>query len=74
MIDPAVLLTQIENIEQQLAVMKAQLKQAAASEPPLTAADLYGICKGLSETTEEDFEAAKYRVKWPDADCETPSA
>lgn len=27
-------------------------------------ADLYGILKGLSETTEEDIEAAKYRFDW----------
>ncbi len=57
-------ISQIQSLELQLAVLRAQLKQSSMAAPLKTAADLHGICAGLSETTEEDLEAVKYRPKW----------
>lgn len=68
------LVAHIQSLELELAVLKAQLQKAAAAAPPKTAADLYGICAGRSETTEEDLAAVKYRPKWEGSDHEDTPA
>jgi len=47
-------------------VVEVTLPQCIPSPvtPVTRFADLYGILKGLSETTEEEIEAAKYRFDW----------
>ena len=57
------LMAQIQSIELQLAVLKAQFRQSGEKSPLKTGAALYGICAGLSDTTEEDLETAKYHLK-----------
>jgi hypothetical protein len=62
--DIAGLLADISSLEQQLAVLKAELKRASQEKQSKTFADLYGIWAGQSETTEEDFKTVQYRFKW----------
>ena len=60
------LIAQIKGLEAQLAVLKAQVKRLNQTEASKPFADLYGILKGKAESSEEDIEAAKYRLKWED--------
>jgi hypothetical protein len=64
MMDIESLLVDVQSLEQQLAVLKAQLKRSSQAERPKTFADLYGIWAGQSEIPEEDLEAVKYRFEW----------
>ena len=57
-------LADIKSLEQQLAVLKAEIKHLPSGERPKTLADLYGIWAGHLETTEEDMEKVKYRFDW----------
>jgi hypothetical protein len=68
------LISQVQSLETQLAVIKAQLKQAEAKGPCYKPADHYGLCAGQSETTEQDLEAAEYRLKWDGSEDEAKSA
>jgi hypothetical protein len=68
------LVSQLHSLELQIAVPKAQIQQAVPAPPAKSAADLYGICAGLSETTEADLEAVKYRTKWDGPPVEGGSA
>jgi len=57
---------QVKSLEAQLAVLKAQVKALRPNAPSHTFADLEGLLAGKVHTTEEEIEAAKYRVKWDD--------
>lgn len=63
----AALAGQLKSLETQLAALRAQAR-AAGEPPPRSFADLYGILAGQAESTEEEIEAAKYRVDWPGSD------
>ena len=57
------LATQVKTLEAQLSVLRARLDQ---SQPPTAArsfGDLYGVFRGKAETTEEELDAAEYRVE-----------
>ena len=58
-----VLLAQVKGLEAQLAVLKAQLRDASRPGPPSSFAELEGILSGEAETTAEEIEAAEYRAK-----------
>ena len=67
------LVADVKSLEQQLAVLKAELMRSSQGERPRTFADLYGIWAGQSETTEEDIKAAEYRFEWDrEESSETP--
>jgi len=55
------LLVQIRSLEAQLAVLRARLKQADPAHRPFAA--FYGVLTGIVETTEQEIEAAKLRIK-----------
>jgi len=56
---------QLKGIEVQIAVLKAQLKRKAGG-PRKSFARLEGLLAGQVSSTEEEIEAAKYRLKWND--------
>ena len=58
------LISQLQAIEAQLAALRAELEKEAAPSRPKSLGDLYGIWAGLSNSSEEDIEAVKYRFKW----------
>jgi hypothetical protein len=68
--DEKALLAQIKGIELQLAVLKARVKRLSTSAPRKSFADLYGILEGKADSTEEDIDAAQYRLKWEEDDEE----
>jgi len=55
------LLIELRSLEAQLAMVQARIKKSRKSRRSF--ADLYGILKGISETTEQDIEAIKFRAK-----------
>ena len=56
---------QVESLEAQLSVLKAQLSSGAGPILPReTFGSLYGILSGKSDSTEEDIRAARYRNNW----------
>jgi hypothetical protein len=60
------LVSRIKTLEMQLAVLRAEMKQLGEPTTPYYLGDLEGILAGLSESSEEEIEAAQYRVKWDD--------
>lgn len=68
------LISQVQSLETQLAVIKAQLKQAEAKKPSYQPADHFGLCAGQSETTEQDLEAVEYRFQWDRSEDEAKPA
>lgn len=64
------ILAQIDSIETQLATLKQQVREIAApnGEPPHTFADLYGLTGGEGNFSEEEIDAALYRLtpEWID--------
>jgi hypothetical protein len=65
---PEMLASRIRTLELQLAVLKASAEKMSDRKPTHRFADLYGILKGQSDTTEEEIEAAEYKVEWDDAE------
>jgi hypothetical protein len=57
-------LADIKSLEQQLAVLKAEIKPLSPGDQPKTFADLYGVWASRLETTEEDMKSVKYRFDW----------
>jgi hypothetical protein len=55
---------QIRNIEAQLKELKSRVKRLRLSVPPKTLGDLEGILAGEAQFTEEEIDAALYRVDW----------
>ena len=55
------LLIELRSLESHLAMVQARIKKSRKSRRSF--ADLYGILKGISETTEQDIEAIKFKVK-----------
>ncbi len=56
---------QIRSLETQLRVLKAQVSAAGeCSEERKRFADLYGILRGKSDSSEEEIRAAEYRFDW----------
>lgn len=64
------LLAQVKSLGLQLEVLKARLRQRDKGAPARPFSELEGILEGRSETTEEEIEAAEYRVEWPDDEGE----
>lgn len=64
------ILSQIKNIEAQLAVLKRQVQEVTVrnGEKPHTFADLYGLTGGEGNFSEEEIDAALYRLtpEWID--------
>jgi hypothetical protein len=58
--------SQIKSLELQLAVLRAEIKHLGEPTAPYYLGDLEGMLAGVSESTEEEIEAAEYRVKWDD--------
>jgi hypothetical protein len=58
------LLAQIKGLELQLAVLKARVRRLSKSAPSKSFADLRGILAGKADSTEEDIDAAQYKLKW----------
>jgi hypothetical protein len=58
--------TRIESMEAELAELKKQVHQLREPKPARTLGDLYGILAGKVESTEEEIDAALYRVDWED--------
>jgi hypothetical protein len=64
---------QIEGIERQLAVLKAELKRLCPEKMIKSFADLHGIFPH-HDFTEEEIDAVLYREpKWPEDDEDAPS-
>lgn len=61
MITDAPLLVQLRSLEAQLIVFRKRLKQANAAQK--TFAEFYGVLAGKVETTEQEIEAAKLKLK-----------
>ncbi len=66
------LVAQIRALEVQVKALKAELRRHDPSTSQGRFADLHGILAGQVETTEEDLDAVRYRIKW-DADGEAPA-
>jgi len=64
------LLAQVKSLGLQLEVLKARLRQENEGAPARPFSELEGILEGQSETTEEEIEAAEYRVDWPEEEGE----
>ena len=58
------LLVQIKGLKLQLAILEARVERLSKSSPPKSLADLHGILKGKVQSSEEEIDAAKYRLKW----------
>jgi hypothetical protein len=58
------LISQVEGMQAQLAVLRAQLERLRGSEPPKTLGDCYGMLAGQSDSTEEEIDAVLYRFDW----------
>ena len=58
------LIRQIQSIEIQLAVLKAQIKRLGLHTPPKTLGELEGILSGAGDFSEEEIDAALYRFDW----------
>lgn len=55
--------SQLKGLELQVQLLKAKLQKSKSQQaPPKFFGDLYGILKGQAESTEEEIEAALYRV------------
>lgn len=67
----ATLAVQVESLEAQLAVLKAQVKRLIAPAPRKTFGDLYGILAGKVSSTEEEIDAVRYRFEWEDPEENT---
>jgi hypothetical protein len=57
------LASQIKSLEAQLTILRAQLQNLAASPPGGTLGDLEGILAHHGDFTEEEIDAALYRLK-----------
>ena len=57
-----ILESQIKSIQLQLQVLKAKTQKTTSTNH--TFASLYGVLKGVVESTIEDIEAIEYQVKW----------
>jgi hypothetical protein len=55
------LLIELRSLEAHLAMVQARIKKSRKSQRAF--ADLYGILKGISETTEQEIEAIKFKAK-----------
>ena len=62
--DEKALLAQIKGLKLQLAVLKARVRRLSMSSPSKSFADLHGILAGKAESSEEDIDAAQYKLKW----------
>ena len=60
------LMAQVKSLELQLEVLKARLRDAGGSPPSRPFSELEGMLEGLAETTDDEIEAATYRVDWPE--------
>ncbi len=58
----------IRSLELQLTVLKASVERLGPQKGKRSFAELYGILKGVSETTEEELAAAEYQLKWDDTE------
>jgi hypothetical protein len=58
------LLAQINALEAQLAVLKAQVEKLSTPTAPHLFADLYGILSGKADLMEEEIDAMQYRFGW----------
>lgn len=56
-----VLLVQLRSLQAQLAVLRAHVKQTDSARKPFAA--FYGVLAGLVETTEQEIESAKLKIK-----------
>lgn len=55
------LLVQLRSLEAQLAILRAHLKQTGPIRKPFAA--FYGILGGMADTTAEEVESAKLKIK-----------
>jgi hypothetical protein len=55
---------QVEALETQLAVLKAQVQKLSNPTAPHSFVDLYGIVSGKVDSTEEEIDAVQYRFEW----------
>ena len=60
------LIAQIQSIEVQLAILKAQIKQLGPPPQAKTLGDLAGILAEHGDFTEEEIDAALYDLPWED--------
>jgi hypothetical protein len=60
-IDTAAVVERIDQLERELAELRAQLRSA---DNPRSYKDLYGSLHGLLSTTEEDFRECEFQIDW----------
>ena len=67
-VSPELLMVRIKSMELQIAGLKAQVKRMTAATPPRKFSDLYGILADAGDFTEEEIDAALYRLDEADLD------
>jgi uncharacterized protein (UPF0335 family) len=63
------IVSRIESMEAELAELKEQVRQLQGPKPVRTFGDLRGIFRGQMDVSEEEIDAALYRVDASDEDA-----